>query len=286
MPDKPQLHVSMMGMMTRCGEQFRRRYGARFGIADREEIIPPNIALTVGISTHQSVEHSLTTKMTTGQLPSLEEVRDHARDFAVANTCKEMLLTAEEAENKDKSLSQAVDQVVALSSLHRSQIAPHINPAAGGIEEKFVIDLPNYPIDISGQIDCREDIINVDDIMAPKKEEIVRDTKTARAKPADGAAMSMQMAMYAISRQVKTGQLPIQVAVDYLVKTKTPKAITITAKPEPIWLDPLLHRVKRSIEIIETSKKTMILNPANPDHWCCHPKWCGYYATCKFAGGK
>ncbi len=77
---KPQLHVSMLEQMSKCGVMFQRRFGARFGCWHTEEIIPPSVALVTGIAVHKAVQCDLTAKMTSGEQISDKESAAWASD--------------------------------------------------------------------------------------------------------------------------------------------------------------------------------------------------------------
>lgn len=270
---KPQLHVSMLDMLSRCGIQFQRRYGARFGCWHEEEIIPPGVALATGTAVHTAVEKNLRSKIENkGELLPREEVAEIARDKFEEVWNGGMMLSEDEAVDPNATLGRATDQTVNLALLHHDNLAPLLQPLA--IEEKFVIVLDDYPLDLSGQKDIRE-------------ADRIRDTKTRAASPPKDAARSMQLAMYALSEKVARGSLPKAVALDVLVKTKTPKIITLEETPTDEWISPLLRRVKRATEIIQTVKEGKnAFAPADPENWVCSAKYCGYAQTCPFWSGK
>lgn len=273
---KPQLHVSMLNMMSRCGIQFQRRYGARFGCWHEEEIMPPNIAIATGSAVHRSIEQNMNHKMENdGALLPREQVAEIARDEFESLWTSGMMLTEQQAENIQVVRGEATDISVALSTLHYDQLAPTIKPIA--VEEKFVIVLNGFPFDLSGQKDIRE-------------VGRIRDTKTSKASPSSGAAQTMQMALYAMSEKIDHKALPDEVCLDYLVKTKTPKAVTVTAVPEERWINPVLRRVERATEIIQSVKEGKgFFTPAEPDGpsaWVCTAAYCGYHRTCPFWSGK
>lgn len=271
--NKPQLHVSMLDMLSRCGIQFQRRYGARFGCWHEEEIIPPGVALATGTAVHTSVEKNLRNKMETkGELLHREEVAAAARDKFEEVWNGGMMLSEDEAIDPDGTFGKSVDQTVSLALLHHDILAPQIQPLA--VEDKFVIHLDNYPFDLSGQKDIRES-------------DCIRDTKTRAATPPADAVRSLQMAMYALSEKIERGKLPDEVRLDVLVKTKTQKIVTLRETPEDSWMNPLFRRVERATEIIQTVKEGKnAFTPADPDNWVCSAKYCGYAHTCPFWSGK
>ena len=271
-PDRPQLHVSMLDMLSRCGISFQRRYGARFGCWHEEEIKPPSIALATGISVHKAVGADLKHKMEHAVLLEREQIKDIARDQFMGQSEAGLMLSNDEAVDLRRSIGDAVDQTIALAVLHHDVLAPHIKPLA--VEERFVLNMNGFPCDLAGQKDVREATC-------------IRDTKTARAKPSGDAAQSMQMACYSLDEKVQRGSLPKLVQLDFLVKTKTPKAVTIEAVPTMAWIEPFLRRVERAIKIIESVREGKgFFTPANPEDWCCTEKYCGYARTCKWWSGK
>lgn len=271
-PTRPQLHVSMLDMLSRCGVSFQRRYGARFGCWHEEEIKPPSIALATGISVHKAVGADLTHKMENAVLLEREQIKDIARDQFMGQSEAGLMLSNNEAVDLRRSIGAAVDQTVALAVLHHDEVAPQIEPLA--VEEPFVITMNGYPYDLAGMKDVRE----VD---------CIRDTKTARAKPSNGAAQSMQMACYSLDEKIQRGSLPKLVKLDFLVKTKTPKAITIEAVPTMEWIKPFLRRLEQAIKIIESVKEGRgHFTPANAGDWCCRAAYCGYHVNCPYFSGR
>lgn len=271
--NKPQLHVSMLEMMSKCGIQFQRRYGARFDCWQEEEIIPPGIALVTGISVHKAVEANLKHKIESeGQLLAREQVATVADEEFRGIWQGGVMLTEDEATNVNKVFGSAVDQTIALALLHHDNLAPIIKPVA--VEEKFVITMADYPYDLAGKKDVRE-------------KDALRDTKTKAASPPDNAARSLQMAMYAMAEKVAGRGLPSKVYLDFLVKTKTPKVVIREAVPDDSWIQPLFHRIAQAIKIIQSVKEGKgQFTPADPESWICSRRYCGYANTCPYFSGK
>jgi len=274
MSDRPQLHVSMLEMMSRCGIQFQRRYGARFDCWHEEEIMPPGIALVTGISVHKAVEANLRNKMIEGsQLLAREQVATIADDEFRGIWQGGVMLTEDEATNVNKTFGSAVDQTVALVLLHHDNLAPVINPVA--IEEKFVILMGDgYPYDLAGKKDIRE-------------ANGLRDTKTKAATPPEDAARTTQGAMYSMAEIVAGRGMPKRWSLDFLIKTKTVKTVTRVAIPDESWIKPLRRRIERAIDIIQSVKEGKgQFTPADPENWCCSKRYCGWHATCPYWSGK
>lgn len=270
---KPQLHVSMVGTLCRCGIQFQRRYGHRFGCWHQEEIIPPSAALAVGSAVHVAVEADLREKVERGVLLPIEQVAATARDGFAARAEDGLYLSETEAEDIEHTIGTATDQAVALAELYHTEVAPQIDPEA--VEEKFVLEMPNYPMDLAGKKDVREKNGNIGDV------------KTAKRSPAKDAAHSMQLGLYALAEKVLRGKYPALVYQDALVKNKQPKAVRVEAVPSDNWINPTLRRIERFAEIIAAVKEgKQIFTPADHDWWGCSRAYCGYHATCPFWSGR
>lgn len=266
MTDKPQLHQSMISMYYKCPEQFRRRYGARFDWNDREEIVPPGIALITGIATHKSIESNLNSKIDTGELLPLEQVKDIARDNVIGQFNQEVTITKEEGDPK-KLKGECIDMTVTLSELHAIELAPVLLPVS--VERKWVVELDNFPYDLSGMWDIEEE------------GDVIRDTKTSGKSPSTkDADASEQLTMYSLAKQVCDGKKPPYMYIDALVKLKTPKIVTLATSRTDAQHNILLRRV----EIVTHAVEKGVFTPANPQDWWCSKKFCGYYNSCIYVG--
>jgi RecB family exonuclease len=254
---KPQLHVSSLEM--KCMEQFRRSY-------IEKEIIPPGVALIVGTGTHKSVDANMHHKIATGQLLSADAVADAARDGVNEAWDKGgVKLEPEEALLGIKAVKgQAVDKAVRLATLHHKEKAPKINPIHA--ERAWTLEISGYPLDLAGRIDIQE-------------ADTVRDTKTSAKTPAANCAeKSVQLKAYALAVYRIDGRMPSRVFLDYLIDTTKPKSESFPHEPNEDDFRAVLNRV----EVIATAMEKGIFVPVEPTHWCCDPKWCGYYATCRY----
>jgi len=241
-------------------EGFRRRY-------IEGEKIAPGIAIIVGTGTHRSVEANLTHKIVTGELLPVEAVKDEAHDGVVAAfASQEIILTPEEASlGVEIVRGRAIDKAVRLAQLHHITLAPDINPIA--IERNWSLEIPGMPFDLVGRIDIQEP-------------NAIRDTKTSGKTPSsNSAAISVQLKAYALAMRIidKLPTMPF-VALDYLVDTATPKAITLTHEPDNDDFQVVLARA----EIIARAMEAGVFVPVEPGHWHCNEKWCGYFHTCRY----
>lgn len=274
---KPQLHVSMIEMA--CEIAFQRRYGERFDVGPEDEIIPPGVNQVTGIAVHKSVEDNLRCKMETGRLQPREQVADTARDAFMGEFATGMLFTEEEAKDAKQVVANGVAQTIALAALHHENLAPTLKPLA--VEEKFVIALKGYPYDLSGKIDLRE-------------KRAISDVKTLGQSPPENAAKSLQMCMYSLAEVVRTktetepGKLPEKVQLQCLIKTKTPKIVIREAIPDKTWINPLMRRIERFTEVVQSVKegRSQFMPVSTTHPWACTEKYCGYARSCQFWSGR
>ncbi len=257
---KRQLHVSGLSMLSKCGEQFRRRYL-------EGERIPPGVSLVMGTAVHRSVAANLEAKIASGSLLPAEQVQDIARDALAAEWEKGVALEDDYAElGEKKAAAVATDTAVALAKLHHAEAAPGIQPTH--VERPWVLEIEGLPVQLAGTIDIQEGLRRI------------RDTKTSgKAPAADAAATSLQLTTYALAIRQHDGRCPDAVGLDYLIHTKTPKLVQIEARRTDADFAHLLERVYQASRMIEAG----LFMPAPIDAWWCSPRWCGYHATCRFA---
>lgn len=254
--EKPQLHVSALEM--KCMEAFRRRYLMN-------ESIPPGIAAIVGTGTHKGIDRNMRHKIETGNLLELDVVADAARDGVNAAWERGVKLEPEEASLGIKVVKgKAVDKAVRLVTVHHREKAPRINPIHA--ERSFTLEINGYPLDLAGTIDIQEATA-------------IRDTKTSGKTPAANCAeRSVQLKAYALAVWRIDGKMPSQAFLDYLIDTSKPKSESFAHEPNEEDFQAVLNR----IEVIATAMKEGVFVPVEPTHWCCDPKWCGYYSTCRY----
>ena len=278
---KPKLHWSQISMLCRCGQQFNFRYIQ--GI-----VKPPAIALIVGSATHVSIEKNLRNKMEKKVLLPDEEVRQAAADDVNRRWQEEgadlSSLDEDEVGKGEKTIrGEAVDMAVSLSSLHGRELAPSIEPIH--LERKWDVAIDGFPCDLQGTIDVQERVDWLpaqlpDQLIAPITR--IRDTKTRKASPPEGTAdKDEQLTMYALAAKVLDGHIP-ELAMDFLVKTKTPKAKTQATHRDQADFEPLLARIAAASRCIETG----VFIPCAPDHWVCARRWCGYFDMCPMVRGR
>jgi RecB family exonuclease len=257
---KPTLSPSRLEMLSKCGMQYYFRY-----IEGR--VVPPGVAMVVGTATHKSVERNLGNKIQTGQLLPQDAVVEAGID-AIKNHWEgePPALDDDEKEIGEKAVKgRAIDTVATLAKLHHQEFAPKIQPTH--VERYFRLELKGFPFDLDGFMDIQEATT-------------VRDTKTSAKSPSgDEADYSVQLSAYALAVKTVDGKLPTSVHLDYLVKTKEPKAVPVSSTRDEEQLRSLLLRVERAATVVEKGA----FYPTSPDNWVCSKKWCGYWdSVCPF----
>lgn len=248
--EKPHLSHSQIETFTRCARQWYYRYVE--GIKQ-----PPGVAAVIGKGTHEANFQLMRQQMEWGVPMSLPEVHDVARDAAHHAWEREEPMVTEE----DPTKGEAVDTVVGLVDLYARQVAPNLKPVA--LEQGFELASPDLPFTIVGVVDV-------------ETETEIRDTKTKGRKPEERAARrSHQLALYSLHAAI-SGQPHKRVALDYLVKTKTPAYYEVEATPTDDDYLSLMRRIETIAHAIETG----VFVPADPMSWVCSARHCGYYDRC------
>lgn len=230
----------------------------------------PGFAAITGTGTHKSIEGNMLHKLETKEMLSIEEVKDIARDAVVSTWQRDgaRMTPDEEAQGIMATLGQAIDMAVSLSALHHDKLAPDIEPLH--VERKFVLELPNYPMDLGGTIDLQDTT------------RTVRDAKTAARLPQESAIRAMlQPTLYSLAVLKIDGFMP-NFVLDYLVKTSKPKAVSITTERTDKDFQMLLHRLENMVTCIERGD----FPPTSPENWQCAERWCGFAKTCRYWGGQ
>jgi hypothetical protein len=265
MSAKPAFHHSMLSMLSKCGMQFYYRY-----IEGKKS--PPGVAMIIGTAVHKACELDLRHKMETGQPAPLDAVKQKAGEALEATWIGEepMLDEDEKALGKARVRGIAKDEAVALSALANRELTPVLQPIA--VEHKIRLEIGGFPFDLEGTIDVLE-------------EHTLRDRKTASKSPSgDEADGNPQHELYHLMRFKETGQRIDTYALDYLVKNKTQKAVSVTA-PAAGSFDPIKKRLELAAKVVETGA-FYPADPTGPSGWVCTQKWCGYWNVCPFGRAR
>jgi hypothetical protein len=255
-----------MGMFARCGEQYRRRY-------IKGEKLLPGVALILGSGVHKGIEPNMIAKRDTGELLPIEQVQEITASAVNERWESEDIALTEEEKAKGWQVvkGETVDTAVSLAGVHHAQLAPIIQPLH--VERKMEVDIKGFDHSLVGIIDLQEKP------WGELKVGRVRDTKTRAASPPQGTADKMlQLTVYSAMVKAIDGDFP-ELAVDYLIKTKTPKAITETTTRKERDYKAFLRRMEQMSEAILKE----VFNPASRENsWMCDPRWCGYFDTCPY----
>ncbi len=251
-----ELHITRLETLWRCGEQYNRRY-------IKNEIIPPGIALVVGSSTHKSIEANLQNKIDKGELLSIDDCKDIANDTA-KNLIKQGIKLSDEEMQAGLIATKtgAINMSISLAGLHRTDLAPSLNPIS--VEKSFKLKLKDTDYTINGRMDIEE-------------LHSIRDTKTAGKSDENAASKSLQLTMYDMAMKAQ-GKEITKLFIDQLVKTKVPKICTSETTRDEKDHEALLHRITSAIAQINAG----IFPPCSADSWICSKRFCGYHDTCRY----
>lgn len=259
MKRRPHISNSQLEMLSKCGEQYRRRY-----ILGEKD--PPGVAAIVGKGVDKAVNVNLINKKDKGELLPVEEVLEVARDQVVTGWRNGIRLTQDEAKEGPKRVrGEAVDKAVRLADTHYHQTAPILQPTH--VQRPWSIELEGYGIDLIGYIDVQEGAVRV------------RDTKTGSKSPNKACAQeSEQLTVYAMAVHVLDGKGPVEVALDYLIDTQRPQAKSYYSTRSVDDFAVLLRRVETHLAALEKG----VFVPARESDWWCSRKWCGFWETCPY----
>lgn len=268
---------SALSTMQDCGIRYDFTYLQRIYAAST----PPQIR---GSAVHEAVRLSAKRKIDTGSLPSVEEVRDTARDAFDLLSQEDVRFTAEDLADgttRTAVLGRQKDAAVALAGLHRLEIAPRVNPIA--FERRITVKPRDMDVELEGTIDL---------IDGQAHGEVVRDEKTRDKSPSrDEADESQQFSMYGLLRLSERMQqeperspeelLPVGYALDVLVCTPKRgdlKPVTLHTTRDLTDIHAIVGRLNRAIDAVTKG----VFLPANPSWWGCSERWCSHWDRCPF----
>lgn len=257
MTEKPlTLSPSRINMFERCQQQYYYRE-----VEGRKT--PPGIALVIGGSVDASANVDLQSKVDTGELLPLDAVQTAARDHLENEWAGGVQQEPDEPAEK----GDVIDLTVRLATLHHEAVAPLRKPIE--VQKAFGVQVSESVV-LTGHIDCLE-------------ADAVVDTKTINKTPSKIKGDHMvQTQLYAVGVKVNGGELPKEVKLDYLVKTKTVKTELLRAPVTPESAQNALDRLSVTARVIQTALKTGDFMPAPADSWVCSEKFCGYWHDCPF----
>lgn len=242
------MHISatQINMYLRCPAQYYFRYVEGL-------ILPPNAAITKGWTVHRGIEENYRQKIETHEDMKLNDILEF--------TAAVFEEKAKETE-WDEDQGQVKDETIQLASLYHTDIAPAVQPVY--VEQKIEIPLEDTDQTLLGFIDVID------------SEGYIRDTKTSkRTPPEDAATKSLQLSAYSLAYRKLTGETEAGVKLDYLVQTKTPKAVTLQTERT----DDDLLRFMSIVQGVTNGIRNNVFYPIT-DNYLCSEKWCGYWHEC------
>ncbi|MDH4178914.1 MAG: PD-(D/E)XK nuclease family protein [Armatimonadota bacterium] len=258
--NEKRISYTQLNMFLRCGEQYRRRY-------IEGEIIPPSGSLVRGRTCHAAEEKNFRQKIQSKQDLPLAEVLDafstawEEEKYSIAFTEEEL-----EGQTPTAALGTWKDSGVALLTVYQEQIAPLARPTH--VEQGFTVNFQGGYPPLIGYLD------RIDD------HTIIADVKHVAKSPSQGAIDSdMQMTVYDLGFRTAFGRTPTALVRECAVATKTPKTVVQRCEARsPQAINHLLCRIEAFLDAMQKG----VFLPADNGHWCCSPKWCGYYHSCKY----
>lgn len=247
---------SMLGLFCKCQEAFRRRYLER-------ESIPPGIAAVIGTGMHKGAEANHRQKMDSGTDLPLDSIQDAARDGYIQAVKNGVFIPAGEEAGAKKELASGVDTVTNLAAAYARQLAPSITPVA--VEEKLQAEVPGLPVPVLG-------IMDVLDVSG-----WCPDLKSASRKWSAGKeGGQLQPPIYTyLLRTARDIAMPT-FSFEVISHKGDHQHIPVHVQPEDMG-----HIVTRA-QILLYNVQAGLFLPAEPGHWMCNPKWCGYWWSCAY----
>jgi hypothetical protein len=254
------INQTLIKSWAMCGETVRRRW-------IEGEVIPAGIAGRVGTGLHRGAEVNHKAKLLSGQDVPMDTIQDAARDAYVRAVRDEgVFIPLDEAPSARKQISEGLDTTIALAGLYRSDLAPQVRPIL--VETTLFMDHPELPVPFR---------ITLDVLSRNGQGEWWLDLKnSARKWPQGQADTDVQATLYNEVIAHNRGRYPSKLSFEIFTRTKEPAHHRLETSREPADFQALVSRVKIMLRQIEAG----IFPPAEPGHWKCSPKYCGYWWTC------
>lgn len=260
----PHYSASQIGMFSRCGEQYRRRYI----VGDR---LPPGVAAIRGTAFHEGARTNFAQKVDSHEDLPADEIVASAVAMFDAQSRGELALTDDEEERGINAvLGEALDDTVRLARAHAKLQAPEYQPVL--VEERISIASGVSGIALDGVIDLADD------------QQRVVDLKTKAKSPnADEADKSTQLTVYSAMHLARTGKPASTLRLDVLVALKKDvKRVVLDTQRDATDYTALGHRIAAMHAAITAGNFV----PAAPDSWACSRNWCGFFTSCPFVNAK
>lgn len=247
---------SMLGLFCRCQEAFRRRYIE--GIK-----LPPGIAACIGTGMHKGAEVNHRQKIESGEDLPVSDIQDAARDGYNRAICDGIFIPDGEEASAAKELAKGVDTAVKLARAYAESLAPQITPIA--VEEKLVAEVPGLRVPLLGIIDVLDIAHWCPDLKS-----------AARKWPAGKAEGGLQAPIYQYLLKAVHGISDAMMSYEVITHKGEHQSLAVEVHAED--LGPIIARANGLLASLESG----VFLPAEPGHWMCSPKWCGYWHTCNY----
>lgn len=246
---------SMLGLWFRCGMAFQFRYLEGL-------IIPPGIAARRGSAFHKACDENHKQKIDSYQDLPLDHLQDVTRD-SYMNLIRDegIFIPKDDQSAKDRLLNEGLNDAILATKTYREKIASQIQPVE---TEKYYINDIGLNLPICGIIDVID------------SEQVEHDFKTANKRKGSAFFSSaMQPTFYILLRYLRENVMPRFKYHVITVKGELQEEETTRGKQD-------FNRLILYIQLFLRSLKRGIYKPAEPGHWMCSEKWCGYYGICKY----
>lgn len=248
-------HVSnsMLGLWGKCGVAYSYRYNEGLKL-------PGTAAQNRGGAAHKAFEVNHKQKIISGvDLPE-SDLTDACRDSFIEKCSVGVTMSREDRSKKNEILNNELNKAIKATKIYSKVIAPKIIPAIA--EKKIVAD---FGLDLP--------LLGILDVMDDKN--IIRDFKTTdKKKPSGWERKETSPSFYTLLVQDHYGIKPA--FKFHIIKDDDDERDSTRTNEDCNFL---LERVKLFIASI----KTGIFKPAEPGHWLCSEKWCGYWPICRYA---
>ena len=246
--EKKHLSASQINCYLRCPMQYYYRY-------IKNLTLPPRSALTLGSSVHAGIAHNYNQKKKSRKDLKVNTILDVY--------CQSFDMGAKETEwQKDEKPGEVKDQGIELLKVYHSEISPQIQPVE--VEQKFEVDFPNVDYGFVGYVDLVDD-----------KNRIIDHKTTARTPNGIASDHRLQLTGYSLGYRAGTGKKEKKVRIDYLVKNKHAKVVTLEEKISDGDVDRLLKLMAYVAKAIDQE-----LFYPQPHNFMCCPNGCGYWDIC------
>lgn len=244
------LSISQINTYLRCPLQYYWRYVEGLKV-------PPASAVTFGLATHRAIEHNYSFKVVSGEDRPVEEVQEvFAREF-------DSLAPGTQWEEGEEP-GAVKDEGIKTTALYMREVAPVTKPVA--VEQPFEVEFENVEYTLKGVVDLVD------------ASETIIDTKTSKRAPSpDQLERDLQLTAYSLGYRAVTGRTETGLRMDYVVRTKTPKIVSLKSGPRD---EREVNRLLKLIGYVARAIRDRLFFP-QPHNFTCNPNGCGYWTICQ-----